>query len=85
MEELLKSWGARVPELGVLVVVVWMFLKFMKEMRTEFSEAMKQLHSDHMTARDTTHEVIERNTEALLSNSKALAIIEESISKCNKQ
>ena len=84
MEKLLTEVGGQVPSLVVLVVVVWMFLRFMHEMRKEFSETMSSLNQEHINARKITHEIIERNTLALLSNvegtqklSSRIAMLEE--------
>ena len=71
MEKLLTEIGGQAPSLAVLVVVVWMFLKFMKEMRKEFFETMANLNQEHINARKITHEIIERNTLALLANVEA--------------
>ena len=80
--------------LGVLVVVVWIFTKTIKDQGVEHRAWMSQVDKDHqekmvalstqhLQARDVTHECIERNTRALETNAKAM--LELAIAICPKK
>lgn len=57
------------PSMGVLVLLVWLFLKSM-----ENRDAMiRDLHLDHMKAREDSRTTIADNTKAMINNSTALA------------
>lgn len=48
MEQILEKIGVQLPVATIVVFVVWMFLKHLKEER----EVMKQFHQDHLQSRE---------------------------------
>jgi hypothetical protein len=62
METMLQKILADAPQMGVLLVVVWMFLRAM-EKRDSF---IKQLHDEHIEARRAQQTAIADNTAATI-------------------
>ena len=76
--------------LGVLVVVVWIFVNtwrtvamehraWMESLTKNMTEVMKALHEDHISARNEAKFCIEKNTEALTENTKAMGAVAWSV------
>ncbi len=74
--ELLEKMGAQVPSLGVLVVVVYLFLKSRSEERSEQIKSQdyareqwlgtyRDMHKEHLDAREQQRVVLKSNAEAL--------------------
>lgn len=61
MDELIKKLVGEVPQIGALIVLVWMFLKNI-EKRDVF---IRQLHDEHMEARRSSQLSITENTRAM--------------------
>lgn len=56
--------GKQVPALAILVGVVWMFLKTIKEMQMDFLAALKNIQAENIEARTLAREATKENTLA---------------------
>ena len=68
MEELIAKLAAQVPSLGVLVFIVWFFLKHM----TSRDEMIRDLNRDNLAARSESRQAIRDNTEVMQNNTEAI-------------
>lgn len=80
MDDILKSALGRTPELGVLVVLSWMYLRAFKDLREsatierrEFVDRLTQFHQDHMQARAESRNAIDKIALAMEKMASALA------------
>jgi hypothetical protein len=80
--ELIEKLALQVPSLVVLVIVVWLFLRYMNQQRKDFSNLIGRLHEDHLDARKLTREALADNTEAMREISKAVGVIEDMGRSC---
>jgi hypothetical protein len=82
--EILEKIGQQVPALAVLVVVVWLFLKASSEQRTEYLKTqgdsrdqwlgtIKEMHLEHLDAREQGRVVLKANAMAMESVAVAIA------------
>ncbi len=62
--EILKT----APPLVVLVAVVWVFLKHLKDRDEQFASVVRQINSENLEARLSSRSVIETNSEVLAKN-----------------
>ncbi len=65
------------PSLVVLVIVVWLFLKFMHQISNQFTATMTELHKDHLAARDQSRIALADITEALRDLTTVVNIVKE--------
>lgn len=77
MSEVLKQAAQQTPSLVVLVVVVWMFLRFMDQISARFASEMSALHKDHLDAREQARLALISNSEALSELTKVVAVLKE--------
>lgn len=85
MDDLLKSVSAalaQVPHMTVLVVVVYLFLRYMREQRQEFVLMIKALHDDHLMARQATREAVIIQTETMGKLGERIGELAISIGSC---
>ncbi len=75
MDEILKSWAAKVPELGALCFIVMAFLKSQNG-RDEF---LRSLHNEHLAARGESREAIKENTDSNREVSHAIHALKETL------
>lgn len=68
MEAILTKMLSEAPSMGVLIILVWLFLRSM-ERRDAF---IKQLHDEHIDARRNQQESIKENTLATQRLTEAL-------------
>ena len=68
MEELLAKLATQAPSLGVLVFIVWFFLKHM----TARDELIRDINRESLAARAESREAIRDNTEVMQNNTEAL-------------
>ena len=62
MEQILQKLLAEAPNMGVLLIVIYLFLKA-QEKRDSF---IKQLHDEHIEARKESKDAIKENTVATI-------------------
>lgn len=86
MEETFKQAFTRVPEMAVLVLVVYFFLRHIEHQRKsaldERSELVKAIQSgtlEHLQARREMHDVIKENTASNTAVSIACAQMAEAV------
>lgn len=79
MEQFLTTTFEHAPALAAMVVIVLLFLKFLKQMldshaqRTdEFIAAIQDMHKESIAAREQSRLVIERNTAELARNTTVM-------------
>lgn len=86
MEQILLKTAEQVPNLAVLTLIVWIFLRHIKEQSGSFHSIMTEIHDQAMTARERSREVIEKNTAAVAANSEVMrettVAYRELVSKC---
>lgn len=78
MEKLIETATTQVPGLVVLVVLVRWFLGHMKG-RDDF---LKDLHAEHMLAREQTREALKDTSEAVRHTSVVLQEVRDVIRNC---
>lgn len=71
---LLES-AKQVPALAVLCFVVWMFLGKL----SMFVEAFRELHKEHIDAREQSREAIRDNTKAMHENTNVVTHLIEAL------
>jgi ABC-type nickel/cobalt efflux system permease component RcnA len=72
METLLEKLLTNGSPLVVLVLVVWMFLRYLQSSREKDSEMMKEMHNQHIEARETSRLALKENAEVTRANTHAL-------------
>ena len=65
MEEVLKQAAVQLPATVLVIVVVMMFLKFIERFMNRQEAFLKQLHDEHLTARNQSREALEENSVAM--------------------
>lgn len=81
MEEKIISALAQTPSILALLVIVFMFGRYLARKDSEFLEVIKNLNIDNISAREQSRLVIERNTAEAAHNTDALRQVTESIKK----
>ncbi len=61
IEKLITTGGPS----GVLIVCVWIFLKHLREESALNRELFKEIHEDHVSARQEAHVIIKENATAM--------------------
>lgn len=79
----LKDLLLQTPSLGVLVIVVGMFLRFMERQRKDNNILIARLHDEHVDARAATREVMAQNAHAILEVTKAIHVLAEVTRQCS--
>lgn len=64
-ETLIKEAMVQAPALCVLVVVVFLFLRFMERLNQSLQQMMKELTQQHIDERVNSRRVIEENSQVL--------------------
>lgn len=82
MEAFLEKMLTNGSPLVVLVVVVFLFLKHMRDASREVQVLLHQFHSDHILARKETKEAVDSNTKAMSENTLAIKALAESVRSC---
>lgn len=82
MDALLEKMLTNGSPLVVLVVIVYVFLKHIKENNAEMRELLKQFHGEHILARKETTDAVEKNTSAMMENTMAVRALAESVRAC---
>ena len=77
LSKVLEEAAKQVPSLVVLVIVVWLFLKFMHQISNQFTGAMTELHKDHLAAREQSRTAITDNTIALRELTSVVNVVRE--------
>ena len=77
--EILKSS----PPLLVLVVVVWIFLKHLKDRDEQFAAVVRQINAENIQARTETNRVIQINSEVVSKNNETRGQMMEVIRELN--
>jgi len=83
MDAIFKELLTQGGPLGVLVVVVWIFVRdrhtssiehraWMEQMLKSSQDTFKSMHADHLTARQETRECLRENTRAMIQNTDAM-------------
>ena len=70
MNDILEHALNQVPSLVVLVLVVWIFLKHLKERDAAYYAEMAKINSEGLEARLETRKVIEHNTAVIEKNTE---------------
>jgi len=78
MDELLKTAVAQAPGLCVLALVVYWFLGHMKGR----DELLKELHHEHMLARNDSRDALRETARAVKDNTEALLEMKNVIRTC---
>lgn len=65
------------PTLAILVIVIWLVLKFLGQQNT----FLTSMHKEHLEAREISRTAIRDNTKTMEDNTSAVARLCESISK----
>lgn len=81
MEKILENAIVQAPGLVVLVVLVWVFLKHISERDKSYLNAMKDLHHEHIAAREQSQAVVKENTEVLQHNTIAVNNLSSIVSR----
>jgi hypothetical protein len=74
-DSMIAEIAKQVPSLAVLCFVVWLFLNKL----SIFVEAFKELHKEHVDAREQSRAAIRDNTSAMMENTKAMSHLVEVI------
>jgi hypothetical protein len=93
MDTLIKDLITMGGPLGVLVVVVWIFVKdrhtesvehrsWMESLTRTSLESMRMLHDDHIAARKEAMVCMNKNTDAMLANTSAMGAVAEAVRQC---
>ena len=64
-DTLIKEALTQAPSLGVLVIVVWLFLRFMERSMQSLQSMMREMHTQHMEAREQSRLVISENSQVM--------------------
>ncbi len=72
MEELLKESAKQVPNLAVLGFIVWIFVKHLDKRGQLFSDTTREMHGDHMAAREEMSKALSDNADALRQMASAI-------------
>lgn len=82
-ESIIREVALKVPELAIMAFMVWMFLRGAKDFgkivlgdNSRRDLATKTMNDEHMAARHESTEAINRNSDALLKLSEAIARVE---------
>lgn len=65
MDEILKQAAAQLPATVLVIVVVILFLRFIERFMSRQEAFIKQLHDEHVTARQSSRDALIENSEAL--------------------
>ena len=79
MDTLVKELITMGGPLGVLVLVVWMFLKFLEKTREADRDMMRGFNAQHLDARAQTNVALNANAEATRRNTEALQSLEQTV------
>ncbi len=82
MNDIIEKILINAGPLGVLVVVVWMFLKSMAESRSEWIKAMQSVHEEHIAARQAQSEMLSKMISAFDQVSKSNEEMARAIATC---
>ena len=77
--EFLKS----APPLAVLVIVVWIFLRHLKDRDEQFAAVVRQINAENTQARTETNRVIQINSEVVSKNNETRGEMMEVIRELN--
>lgn len=67
--------------LVVLVVVVYLFLRYLKDVQSKDREMFKGMHEDHLEARKEIEKAFLENAASTRDNTKAIQSLEQSVMK----
>lgn len=73
MSEFFTEAAKQVPSLGVLVFVVHIFLKHLKEIAAANSESFRQINDANLEAREATRETLKHCADVIEKNTAAVA------------
>lgn len=96
MDTLLKEMLTTGGPLGVLVCVVFIFVRdrhvaslehraWLDSIMKSNQEVLKQLHDDHMVARQISANALDKNTAAMMANTAAMQTVAEAVRWCPKK
>lgn len=77
MSEFFNKLTGTAPELLLMFLFVYMFLKAMKDRDDLFVAAVKEISEQHVKARDESRKVIEENSHQTIRSTEALATMTE--------
>jgi len=75
METFLTEVAKQVPSLGVLCFIVWIFIKHLSAR----DETLKEMHQEHLYAREQNRVAIKDNTQAMLSSNDLIGSLKYSV------
>ena len=70
MDTLFTEAAKQVPALGLMVVVVFIFIRFIGQQQQATRDAFGSVMNEHLDERKQSREAIEANTEALQHNAE---------------
>lgn len=73
MADLFSDALKQTPSLTVLVIVVWLFLRHLKERDAAIAEVFRQINDANHEARQESRAIIARNSEVIEKNTAAIA------------
>jgi len=83
MDSFLEKLLTNGSPLVVLVVVVWIFLKYLKDDAQQRNALFQQMHQEHIQARLEAREAIKDNTKATLEASRATEQLARTLQTCS--
>lgn len=88
MEDLIKQGLAQAPALTVLVILVYLFLAYLKSAQSTLKDLfnssqafIREMHQEHLDARVQSRDAIHANTEALSRNTVAMTEMKDSVAR----
>lgn len=81
MEVFIEKLLTQGSPLVVLVVVVWMFLRYLQVAREGDREVLKEMHTQHLEAREAMRKALVDNITSTKDNTMALLRLEQSVTR----
>lgn len=72
MDALLLKTAEQVPALTVMALIVWFFLRFCTRTSLDRDVLIREMHSEHIRAREESREVLRESAINIRENTKAL-------------
>ena len=79
MEQILKNLVQTSPATVAVIIIVWMFLKFLKDYQREHRTFLTQLVSRHEESRKIERDALEKNTQLLGEQLEISRVVVETI------
>ena len=65
MDEIFKQAAVQLPATVLVIVVVMMFLKFIERFMSRQEAFLKNLHDEHIAARELSRDALTENSETM--------------------